>query len=157
MRRTDGVGGVEKVLKEKKIRETGGRRHTLFLPPSPPPPLCSSLANENERAERPRGPNRSAPLYLSLCSLLLSHPFPLFFLPPSVLSSPSPLPSSSLFHSLPPSPFMLLLIIALTSLPLSLHLSHRSSPTGVGLHPRVSAWTGPRERRRGRMFQMDGL
>lgn len=40
---------------------------------------------------------------------------------------------------------MSLLIIAPTRLLPSLHLSDGPSPAGVGLHPRVSAWTGPRE------------
>lgn len=100
-----------------------------------------------------RAPAAPLPLYLSLCSPLLSHPFPLSFIPPSVPSSPSTLLSSSLFHYLPPLPlsaFMLLLIIALTSLPPSLHPSDSLSPTGVGLHPCVSAWTGPGEKGRGR-------
>lgn len=50
-----------------------------------------------------RAPTAPPPLYLSLCSPLLSHPFPLSFIPPSVPSSPSTLLSSSLFHYLPPS------------------------------------------------------
>ncbi|KAI3371624.1 hypothetical protein L3Q82_024192, partial [Scortum barcoo] len=63
--------------------------------------------NERSGVEDHRVPTALLPLYLSLCSPLHSHPFPLSFIPPSVPSSPSTLLSSSLFHyllpSLPPS------------------------------------------------------
>ena len=73
--------------------------------------LFSVLLWRMKTSERSRvdhgAPTAPLPLYLSLCSLLLSHPFPLFFIPPSVHSSPSTPLSSSLFHylplSLPPS------------------------------------------------------
>lgn len=59
--------------------------------------------NKRRRVEGHRAPTALLPLYLSLCSPLLSHPFPLSFIPPSVPSSPSTLLSSSHFHYLPPS------------------------------------------------------
>lgn len=110
--------------------------------------------NERSRVEDHGAPAAPLPLYLSLCSLLLSHPFPLSFIPPSVPSSPSTLLSSSPFHYLPPSlplpsAFMLLLIIALTSLPPSLCLPDSLSPTAAGLHPCASAWMGPQGREGG--------
>ena len=114
MRRMDVEGGIggkkegEKVVGKKKKRKkagAGGRRHTLFLSPSPHPPFCSSLANENEREERsggPQGPNRSAP---PLSLTLQSSPLPSI---PSILH-PSLCPQQSLYSSvfislpLPPS------------------------------------------------------
>ena len=105
--------GEKVVWKKKKKRKqagAGGRRHTLFLPRLLL--LLSVLlwrmkTNERSGVEDHRAPTAPLPLYLSLCSPLLSHPFPLSFIPPSVPSSPSTLLSSSLFHyllpSLPPS------------------------------------------------------
>lgn len=134
-------GRLERKKREKKWLEkkrkqagAGGRRHTLFLPPSPPPPFCSSLANENVREKQNgglQGPNSSAP---TLSLTLQSSPFPSI---PSILH-PSLCPQQSLYSSvfilhpssttsLPPLAFMLLLIIALTSLPPSLYLSLQQS------------------------------
>lgn len=65
--------------------------------------LWRMKTNERSGVEDHRAPTAPLSLYLSLCSLLPSHPFPLSFIPPSVPSSPSTLLSSSLFHYLPPS------------------------------------------------------
>lgn len=63
--------------------------------------LWRTKTKREERSGGPQGPNRSAPpLYLSLCSLLLSRPFPLSF-------NPSLCPQQSLYSSVfisPPLP-----------------------------------------------------
>lgn len=59
--------------------------------------------NKRSGVDDHRAPAAPLPLYLSLCSPLLSHPFHLSFIPPSVPSSPSTLLSSSLLHYFPPS------------------------------------------------------
>lgn len=109
-------------MAEGRGRERKAKRRELFLGGATQPP--PHLENKREeRSGRPQGLGSAA-------------------LPPSsfiLLSVPSIPPS------LPPPAFMLSLIIAPTRLPPSLRLSDSLSPAGAGLHPRGSAWTGPRE------------
>ena len=123
--------------------------------------LWRMKTNERSGVEDHRAPTAPLPLYLSLCSPLLFHPFPLSFIPPSVPSSPSTLLSSSLFHyllpSLPPS--------------VSFHVvTHYSADISPSVPPFLQqslpywCWPSPlclsldgAEGERGETFQMDRL
>lgn len=174
MRRMDGEGGGLERKKEgrksslKKKRENRQEQADADTRCSYPVSSSSFLffSGEWKRTRgaewRTTGPQQLRSRFISHSAVLS---FPIHSLYPSSLPLSPAVPllfclhlsSTTSFHrSLPPSAFMLLLIIALTSLPPSLHLSDSLSPTGVGLHPCVSAWTGPRERG-GETFQMDRL
>lgn len=124
--------------------------------------LWRMKTNERSGVEDHRAPTAPLPLYLSLCSPLLSHPFPPSFIPPSVPSSPSTLLSSSLFHHLPPS------LPPSVSFHVVTHYSADISPS-VPPSPRQSlpywCWPSPlclgldgtEGERRGETFQMDRL
>lgn len=87
------------------------------------------------RVDNHRVPAAPLPLYLSLCSPLLSHPIPLSFIPPSVSTGLSTLLSSSLFHCLPPSISFHVVTHYSADISTSVHLSDSLSPAGDGLHP----------------------
>lgn len=99
--RTEGEGGAEKVLKEEKIRETGGRRRTLLLPR--PLLLLSVLLWRMKTNERRDHGAPTAPLRFISHSAVVSFPIIPSILPPSLCPQQSL--SSSVFISppLPPS------------------------------------------------------
>lgn len=136
-RRTGEKKRVQKSSWGRKNEKTGRIRRTpthAVPTPSPPPPFSSSLVNENEREEWTTTGSQQ------LRSRFISHS--------SVLS----FPIHSFYPSSLPLSFMLLLIIAQTSLPLSISLT--VSPLMVlAFTPHVSAWTEPGVY----PFQMDRL